>query len=85
MPVLDGEAEHPREDHPAAKWMRECFSFTKAEIIVAQGLLAGKTAEDIAEDRGASVATIRTHIRHLLEKTSTRRIADLIALLSNLP
>lgn len=74
-----------RDEERQRRWMRECFSLTKAEVIVAQGILEGKTADEIASHRRSSVATIRTHIRHILEKTATRRITDLVTLLSGLP
>lgn len=67
------------------RWLRDCFGFTQAELEVADGLIAGQTAEDIAQARRTSPATIRTHIRHLLDKTETRRISALIALLMGLP
>ena len=74
-----------RDQMRQAKWMEECFFLTKAEIVVAQGLLAGRTAGNIASVRRSSIATVRTHIRHILEKTGTRRITDLITLLAGLP
>lgn len=67
------------------RWLRDCFGFTHAELEVADGLLAGQTAQEIAHSRRTSPATIRTHIRHLLEKTETRRITTLISLLMGLP
>lgn len=74
-----------RDEERQARWMQECFSLTKTEIAIARALLAGKTAEEIANLRCTSVATIRTHIRHILEKTGVRRITDCIALLTGLP
>ena len=68
-----------------ASWMCESYSLTKTEIGVGQELLMGKTAEDIAKARATSVATVRTHIRHILEKTGAARIADFIALCISLP
>lgn len=82
-PLLLSPAE--RDEERQARWMQECFSLTKTEIAIARALLAGKTAEEIANLRCTSVATIRTHIRHILEKTGVRRITDCIALLTGLP
>jgi len=67
------------------QWMRESYALTKAEIGIGRELLMGRTAEDIARERSTSVATVRTHIRHILEKTGAHRIADFIALFSSLP
>lgn len=67
------------------QWMRECFGLTNAECEVGLRLLAGDTAEIIATRRATSVATIRTHVRRILEKTEMRRVADVIALFARLP
>lgn len=74
-----------RDDVRRARWMRESYSLTKAEVGIGLELLMGKTAEDIAKGRAISVATVRTHIRHILEKIGAHRIADFIALFSSLP
>ena len=74
-----------RDEARQATWMRESYSLTKAEIAIARELLLGRTAEDIARARSTSIATVRTHIRHILEKSGAPRIADFIALFSSLP
>lgn len=91
LPAADGRycslvlSASERDEEHRRRWMRECFSLTKAEVIVAQGILEGRTADEIASHRHSSVATIRTHIRHILEKAGAHRIADFIALVSSLP
>lgn len=67
------------------RWLRGCFGFTDAEMGVAEGLLAGRTAEEIGDRRRITAATVRTHIRHILDKTDSRRITALISLLMSLP
>ena len=74
-----------RDDSRRTQWMRECFALTPAELAIAQNILAGRTAEDIASGRGISVATVRTHIRHILEKSGVNRLAGFIALLNGMP
>ena len=59
------------------------FDLSPAEIRAAQGLLAGKSIDDIATDLGLSRETIRSQVKAVLSKTGTSRQADLIALLSN--
>ena len=59
------------------------FDLSPAEIRAAQGLLAGKSIEDLATDLGLSRETIRSQVKAVLAKTGTSRQADLIALLSN--
>ncbi|MBN9507050.1 MAG: hypothetical protein J0I69_13600 [Altererythrobacter sp.] len=68
-----------------ASWMRESYSLTRAETGIGLQLLAGWTVEDIASTRSTSVATVRTHVRHILEKTGAHRIAGFIALFGSLP
>ena len=74
-----------RDQVRQARWMRESYFLTKAEVGIGLELLMGKTAEDIARARATSVATVRTHVRHILEKSGAHRIADFIALFSGLP
>lgn len=79
--LSDGDRDGARQ----TTWMRESYSLTKAEAGIGRQLLRGRTAEDIARDRSTSIATVRTHIRHILEKTDSHRIADFIALFTSLP
>jgi DNA-binding CsgD family transcriptional regulator len=59
------------------------FDLSPAENRAAQGLLAGKSIDDLATDLGLSRETIRSQVKAVLAKTGTSRQADLIALLSN--
>lgn len=56
------------------------FSLTSAEARVASRLAAGRRAEEIADEMGISLETVRTHIRHILSKTSTGRQGEFISL-----
>ena len=56
------------------------FSLTSAEARVASRLAAGRRAEEIADEMGISLETVRTHIRHMLSKTSTGRQGEFISL-----
>jgi DNA-binding CsgD family transcriptional regulator len=61
--------------------VQSLFDLTPAEARVARGLGAGDTVEDIAAKSGLSPVTIRNQVRGVLQKTGSRRQADLIALL----
>jgi DNA-binding CsgD family transcriptional regulator len=61
------------------------FGLTPAEACLAVGLASGKRIEDIAEERGVRMPTLRTQMRGILHKTGTRRQADLIRLIVGLP
>jgi DNA-binding CsgD family transcriptional regulator/PAS domain-containing protein len=58
----------------------ELFSLTPAEVRVTGKLGVGRSAEEIAQEMGLSLETVRTHIRHVLSKTTTGRQGELIAL-----
>jgi DNA-binding CsgD family transcriptional regulator len=59
------------------------FDLSPAETRAAQGLLAGKSIDDLAADFGLSRETIRSQVKAVLAKTGTSRRAGLMALLSN--
>jgi DNA-binding CsgD family transcriptional regulator len=59
------------------------FDLSPAETRAAQGLLAGKSIDDLAADFGLSRETIRSQVKAVLAKTGTSRQSDLMALLSN--
>jgi DNA-binding CsgD family transcriptional regulator len=65
--------------------LRSIFRLTKGEAQVALGIVAGKTADEIAEERGVSVGTVRTQLKALLQKTGTDRQAELVRLLLTIP
>jgi DNA-binding CsgD family transcriptional regulator len=59
------------------------FDLSPAEIRAANGLLQGKTIEDLATSFGLSRETIRTQVKAVLAKTGTARQSDLVSLLAN--
>jgi PAS domain-containing protein/DNA-binding CsgD family transcriptional regulator len=63
----------------------ELFGLTAAEACVSVALVAGKRLEDIAEERGVRMPTLRTQMRAILDKTGTDRQADLMRLIVGLP
>lgn len=69
----------PAPDLPAAgRPLVEAFGFTPREIAVVIPLLQGKDITEVAQLLGISVATARTHLQRLFEKTKTSRQADLV-------
>ncbi len=61
------------------------YSFTAAEAQVANGLLMGYSAEEIASLRRVSAATVRQQIKSMLNKTGTSRQTEMVRLLMTLP
>lgn len=62
--------------------LSERLNLSEAQLRVARGLLEGLTAQEISGELGRSVATIRSHIKALLQKTGARRQTELVQLLT---
>ncbi len=60
--------------------LRDLYSLTPAEARVTARLALGRSAEEIAEELGVSLETIRSQIRSVLSKTGTGRQGELISL-----
>ncbi len=61
------------------------FGFTPAEARVAATLMNGKTVESAADQLSITLATARTHVRKLLQKTGTARQTDMMRILLSAP
>ncbi|MEE7448696.1 LuxR family transcriptional regulator [Methylobacterium radiotolerans] len=61
--------------------LQDQFGFTPAEAALAVDILAGNDLAASATHRGITRNTARVHLRHLFEKTGTRRQAELMRLL----
>ncbi|MEX6725662.1 helix-turn-helix transcriptional regulator [Sphingosinicellaceae bacterium M-36] len=62
--------------------LRELFSLTRTESVVAAALGRGASPEEIAADMGIGLATVRSHLKRILAKTGTHRQAEAAALLA---
>ena len=69
---------------PSETELRSLFALTPAEARVACHLV-GETVDEIAEALHVGVATVRSHVQHLLAKTGTRRQSELVRLLVSGP
>lgn len=74
--IIDTEAR-PELDHEV---LSELFFLTPAEARVTAKLGVGHSAEEIADETGVSLETVRTHIRRVFSKTGTGRQGELISL-----
>ncbi|MBY0398607.1 MAG: helix-turn-helix transcriptional regulator, partial [Thermoleophilia bacterium] len=61
--------------------LQDQFGFTPAEAALAVDILAGNDLAASATRRRITRNTARVHLRHLFEKTGTRRQAELVRLL----
>jgi DNA-binding CsgD family transcriptional regulator len=73
-----------RPQAPPVELVQSLFDLTPAEARVARSLTMGQTVEEIASEKGVSPHTVRTQVRGVMEKTGSRRQADVIALLGGL-
>jgi DNA-binding CsgD family transcriptional regulator len=62
----------------------DLYGLTGAEARVATALLAADTLPEIAARLGIGLATVRSHLHRLFDKTGTRRQAELVGLLATL-
>ncbi|MFR9772543.1 LuxR C-terminal-related transcriptional regulator [Nocardia sp. SC052] len=85
MPLLDsyagrlGRAESFAESirrHPAARRRPAYPALTHTEMTVLKQLPSGRTAQQIAEDLGVSVNTVKTHLRGIYGKLGTNSRVD---------
>ena len=58
--------------------LADAFGLSSAEAAVAKSLCNGRQAADIAEDRGASINTVRSQIKSILKKMPAKGISDLV-------
>jgi DNA-binding CsgD family transcriptional regulator len=61
--------------------LRQLFGLTPGEARVALSLASGKEPGEVAAELDLSVATVRTHLQRVFEKTRTNRQPELVALL----
>lgn len=69
---------------PSMDLLRSVFGMTGGEARTAYGLAQGISVEQLSNNLGMSVNTVRTYVRRVLEKTGTRRQSDAILLLAGL-
>ena len=78
--IIDPE-QQPQS--PAAL-LRHLYGLTKTEARVALLVARGQGLRPIADELSLSVTTVKTHLRHVFDKTGTRRQAELVRLLLTL-
>lgn len=61
------------------------FGLSPVQAAAALALFNGRTPEQIAADRGVSIATVRTHLQEIFVRTGAENQRDLVRLLAILP
>lgn len=69
---------------PAVSLLQRLYGLTKSEAQVALLVMRGEGLSPIAEKLSVSLTTVRTHLRHVFEKTGIHRQAELVRLLATL-
>ena len=78
-------ADPERAPEPDADLLARLYGFTAREAGVAALLLQGLSPNEAAGELAMTENTVRTHIRHLFDKTGVERLADLVRLLMQGP
>lgn len=75
----------PETDHATSAVYREMFGLTAAEASLLAALARGQTVSELTAQRQTSVATLRTQLHALFEKTGAHSQARLVALAKSVP
>jgi DNA-binding CsgD family transcriptional regulator/PAS domain-containing protein len=75
--IIDPE----QETEPPKALLRRLFGLTNAESDVALRVMRGDGLKPISADLALTMATIKTHLQHIFDKTDTHRQAELVRLL----
>ncbi len=82
---LQGNPDHVGVITSVVRWprrigdvLRATFGATEAEVEALRDLVLGQSVKEIAAATGRSEATLRSHVRALLDKTETRTQTELI-------
>lgn len=64
----------------AIRW-QAVFGLTKAEVALAEALVAGSTLQEFADATGRKYSTVKTQLLSIFRKTDTSRQVELVKLL----
>ena len=70
---------------PSPNALNQMYGLSRAEGALAVALCRGDTLQEYAEAAGLSVATVRTQLKAIFQKTATSRQAELVSLLLQVP
>ncbi|WP_238994644.1 helix-turn-helix transcriptional regulator [Mycolicibacterium chubuense] len=75
--IVDPDARR----EPPKHLVRRLFSLTNTEAEVAMRMSSGASLATVADEMSLSLATVKTHVQHVYDKTDTHRQAELVRLL----
>jgi DNA-binding CsgD family transcriptional regulator len=74
-------ADPDNRPQPPKAMLRNLFGLTNGEADVALRVANGQGLAPISEELSVSIATVKTHLQHVFDKTDTHRQAELVRLL----
>jgi DNA-binding CsgD family transcriptional regulator len=75
--VVDPEGGAP----PVPEVLEQLYSLTHSEANIVRLLSMGLSLEEVAQSRGISINTARSHLKHAFSKTGTSRQGELVRLI----
>ena len=67
---------------PPGAAIAELYGLTPAELRVLLAITQGHTAQAAAAILGVSLTTVKTHVQHILHKTGTNRMTDVVRMVA---
>ena len=67
---------------PGSDIWRAMFDLTECELIIAEGLVSGRRINEIANERGVSIETVRSQTKRMFERLNVSSQAEAAARLS---
>jgi DNA-binding CsgD family transcriptional regulator len=71
-----------RPEVASAQIIQGLFDLTSAEARVAHGIASGKTVDEMANEAGLAVGTVRQQLKSVFSKTGVSRQAELVGILA---
>ncbi len=68
---------------PAA--MQQLYGLTQAELPILMAVSQGESAAEISDRQEISIATVRSHIQHIYQKTGVHKASQLTQIVASLP
>jgi DNA-binding CsgD family transcriptional regulator len=73
----------PEDTHsPGHDVLRELYGLTPAEARLVRRLASGRSLREVARLHAVALSTVRSQVKGVLQKTGTRRQAELVALVT---
>ena len=76
------EENHFNKTDSQSSELQEKFNFTKRELDIIDGILAGQNIKEMAIEMNIKERTVKYHISNILRKTNTKNQRELVILLS---